>query len=93
MVGSGFPVALHPSVMGSFLATVMLIGSSTIRGSDPTEMTAAVDVESDLTANKNKTKCKFCFIRKIITNIIYVLFGKQTKKVLNCYCCLEIVFM
>jgi hypothetical protein len=58
MVGSGFPVALHPRVMGSFLATVMLIGSSTIRGNDPTEMTAAADVESDLTGKQNKTKYK-----------------------------------
>jgi hypothetical protein len=66
MVGSGFPVALHPRVMGSFLATVMLIGSSTIRGNDPTEMTAAADVESDLTAKQNKTK----------QNINYVLYGK-----------------
>jgi hypothetical protein len=93
MVGSGFPVALHPRVMGSFLATVMLIGSSTIRGNDPTEMIAAADVESDLTAKQNKTKYKLCLIRKIITNINYGLFGKQTKKVLYRYCCLEIVFM
>ena len=54
MVGSGFPVALHPRVMGSFLATVMLIGSSMIRGTDPTEMTAAAEVESDSTEKKMK---------------------------------------
>jgi hypothetical protein len=58
MIGSGFPAALHPRVMGSFLATVMLIGSSRIRGIDPTEMTAAAldDVVSDLTEKVKKIK-------------------------------------
>jgi hypothetical protein len=54
MVGSGFPVALHPRVMGSFLATVRLIGSSMIRGTDPTDMTAAADVESDSTVRRKR---------------------------------------
>ncbi len=56
MIGSGFPAALHPRVMGSFLATVMLIGSSRIRGIDPTEMTAAAadDAVSDLTEKVKK---------------------------------------
>ena len=52
MVGSGLPVALHPKVIGSFLATVIFIGSSRILGNDPMEMTAAADVKSDLTGKE-----------------------------------------
>ena len=65
MTGSGLPVALQLRVTGSFLATVILSGSSVIFGGEPwagvlfigDEMTAA-DSELPLTTLNEKITCK-----------------------------------